>query len=67
MVNKTYTLHDFVEMKKPHACKTNRWQVTRVGMDVRIKCQGCGASVLMQRRDFDKRLKKVLERGNVTG
>lgn len=67
MVNKTYALHDFVEMKKPHACKTNRWQVTRVGMDVRIKCQGCGASVLMQRRDFDKRLKKVLEEGNVTG
>jgi len=67
MVNKTYALNDFVEMKKPHACKTNRWQVTRVGMDVRIKCQGCGASVLMQRRDFDKRLKKVLEEGNVTG
>ncbi|MCC5891358.1 DUF951 domain-containing protein [Exiguobacterium sp.] len=61
MQAKSYELHDYVEMKKPHACKTNRWQVTRVGMDVRIKCQGCGASVLMPRRDFDKRLKKVLK------
>lgn len=61
MQAKSYELNDYVEMKKPHACKTNRWQVTRVGMDIRIKCQGCGASVLMPRRDFDKRLKKVLK------
>ncbi|MHC9160891.1 DUF951 domain-containing protein [Exiguobacterium profundum] len=64
MQSKTYALNDIVEMKKPHACKTNCWQITRVGMDIRIKCQGCGASVLMQRRDFDKRFKKVLEQGN---
>ncbi|MCT4784586.1 MULTISPECIES: DUF951 domain-containing protein [Exiguobacterium] len=64
MQAKSYELNDFVEMKKPHACKTNRWQVTRVGMDIRIKCQGCGASVLMPRRDFDKRLKKVLKEEN---
>jgi hypothetical protein len=47
-------------MKKQHPCGTNRWQIIRVGMDIRIKCQGCGASILMPRRDFDKRLKKVL-------
>lgn len=64
MQTKSYELNDYVEMKKPHACKTNRWQVTRVGMDIRIKCQGCGASVLMPRRDFDKRLKKVLKEEN---
>ncbi|KDN58684.1 MAG: DUF951 domain-containing protein [Exiguobacterium sp.] len=64
MQAKSYELNDYVEMKKPHACKTNRWQVTRVGMDIRIKCQGCGASVLMPRRDFDKRLKKVLKEEN---
>ncbi|MFN3365751.1 MAG: DUF951 domain-containing protein [Exiguobacterium mexicanum] len=64
MQAKSYELNDFVEMKKPHACQTNRWQVTRVGMDIRIKCQGCGASVLMPRRDFDKRLKKVLLQEN---
>ncbi|MCT4793232.1 MULTISPECIES: DUF951 domain-containing protein [Exiguobacterium] len=60
MVPKTYNLHDYVEMKKQHPCGTNRWQIIRVGMDIRIKCQGCGASILMPRRDFDKRLKKVL-------
>ena len=60
MIPKTYQLHDYVEMKKQHPCGTNRWQIIRVGMDIRIKCQGCGASILMPRRDFEKRLKKVL-------
>ncbi|MCH3677649.1 DUF951 domain-containing protein, partial [Enterococcus faecium] len=26
-----YDLHDIVEMKKPHACQTNRWEVIRMG------------------------------------
>ena len=35
-----YTLGDFVEMKKPHACviketgkKANRWEITRLGAE----------------------------------
>ena len=36
-MQKDYDLHDIIEMKKPHACQTNRWQIIRMGMDIRIK------------------------------
>ncbi|MDR0921440.1 MAG: DUF951 domain-containing protein [Lactobacillales bacterium] len=62
-----YDLGDFVEMKKPHACvvkstgkKANRWEIIRMGADIKIKCTNCGHIVMMTRRDFEKRLKKVL-------
>ena len=54
----TYQLHDHVEMKKPHACQTNSWEIIRMGMDIRIKCDHCGQMVLMPRREFEKKMKK---------
>ena len=57
-----YTLNDIVEMKKPHPCGVNRWQIIRVGADIKIECTGCGHIVMMSRYDFNKRLKKVLKR-----
>ena len=57
-----YALNDIVEMKKPHPCGVNRWQIIRVGADIKIKCTGCSHIVMMSRYDFNKRLKKVLER-----
>lgn len=56
-----YDLNDIVEMKKPHPCGENRWQIIRMGMDIRIKCTKCGHMVMMPRRDFERRMKKVLE------
>lgn len=55
-----YNLHDIVEMKKPHACKTNRWQIIRMGADIKIKCLGCEHIVMMPRREFTKKMKKIL-------
>ncbi|CAM3020791.1 MULTISPECIES: DUF951 domain-containing protein [Leuconostoc] len=55
-----YKLNDIVEMKKPHACGTNAWQVTRVGADIKLICTQCGRGIMMSRFDFNKRLKKIL-------
>ncbi|HHU19611.1 MAG TPA: DUF951 domain-containing protein [Bacilli bacterium] len=60
-MNKDYQLNDHVEMKKPHPCGTNHWQIIRMGMDIRIKCQGCDHRVLIPRKKFEKGLKKVLK------
>lgn len=60
MIQKQFGLHDVVEMKKPHACQTNRWEILRMGMDIRIKCEKCGQMVMMKRSDFNKKMKKVL-------
>ena len=59
-MNKTYKLNDYVIMKKPHACKTNEWQITRVGVDIKIKCVHCGREIMMDRLEFERKLKKVL-------
>jgi len=64
MVEKSYELHDMVEMKKQHPCGTNRWEIIRMGADIRIKCTGCGQLVLMPRREFERKMKKVLEKNN---
>ena len=60
MGEKEFGLNDIVEMKKPHPCGVNRWKIIRLGMDVRIKCEGCGHSVMLPRKDFVKKMKKNL-------
>lgn len=62
MADKDYELNAIVEMKKQHPCGTNRWKIIRMGMDIRIKCEGCDHSVLIPRKEFTRKLKKVLER-----
>ena len=57
-----YDLHDIVEMKKKHPCGENRWEIVRMAADIKIKCTGCGRLIMMTRRDFEKRMKKVLEK-----
>ena len=59
-MNKIYKLNDKVIMKKPHACKTNEWIITRMGVDIKIKCIYCGREIMMDRLEFERKLKKVL-------
>ena len=47
-------------MKKPHACGTNEWKITRVGVDIKIQCNNCGREIMMDRLEFNRKLKKVL-------
>ena len=62
-----YDVGNFVEMKKPHACilkstgkKANRWEIIRVGADIKIRCTNCQHIVMMSRYNFERKLKKVL-------
>ena len=55
-----YKMGDIVEMKKPHACQTNKWQITRMGVDIKIKCINCNREIMMDRLEFDKKLKKII-------
>ena len=61
-----YELNDIVEMKKQHPCKkSNQWQIVRMGVDIKIKCLGCGAVVMLERPYFEKRLKKIIEKADI--
>ncbi len=57
---KEFELNDVVEMKKPHPCGENRWKIIRLGADIRIKCMGCEHSVMLPRKEFVRKMKKVL-------
>lgn len=55
-----YNLGDIIMMKKQHACGLNRWEVTRLGADIKLHCLGCGHDVMLKRAYFNKRLKKII-------
>lgn len=58
-MDKSFALNDQVIMKKQHACGTNLWTITRMGVDIKIKCDNCGREIMMDRLEFQKKLKKV--------
>ncbi len=63
MDNKDFNLGDIVQMKKDHPCKKSQYfKIVRMGADIKIKCEGCGAVIMMPRHDFAKKLKKIIER-----
>lgn len=56
-----YDLDYIIILKKKHSCKLdNRWKIIRMGADIRIKCLGCGRTVLLPRSEFEKRIKTIL-------
>ena len=60
MQNNEYKLGSIVVMRKEHPCGNNEWEITRVGADIKIKCLGCGRSIMLSRVDFNKKIKRVV-------
>lgn len=56
-----YKLGSKVIMKKEHPCKTNLFEIVRMGVDIKIKCVNCGRVIMLPRVDFNKKIKKVVE------
>lgn len=56
-------LGDVVQTKKSHPCGNSIWTVIRTGADIKIRCNGCGHIVMMDRETFLKRRKKLLTQG----
>ena len=51
---------DVLELKKAHPCGSRQWQVLRVGMDIKLRCQGCGHELMLPRVKAEKSIKKLL-------
>ena len=62
-----FNIGDKVKLKKTHPCGGEIWEITRVGMDFRIKCLTCERQVLVPRIKFEKSVKQVVERANKEG
>ncbi len=51
---------DVVELKKPHPCGSKNFIITRVGMDFRIRCQGCDHEAWIPRVKLEKSIRKII-------
>ncbi len=56
-----YGLGSIVIMKKGHPCGANSWEIIRLGVDIKLKCTNCSRTIMMDRIEFEKKLKKVVE------
>jgi len=56
-------VNDVLTMKKAHPCGSQEWLVLRVGMDFKMRCQGCGHEVMLPRSKAEKNIRKVFRDG----
>ncbi len=55
---------DILNMKKPHPCGNNRWEVLRIGADFRLKCLGCDHQIMLKRTIVEKNTKMIEHKEN---
>ena len=60
MDEKKVDVGTIVTMKKGHPCGSNKWEIVRLGADLKIKCVNCGRLTMMPRIDFNKKVKKII-------
>ncbi|MBE6766645.1 MAG: DUF951 domain-containing protein [Clostridia bacterium] len=56
---------DILKMKKKHPCGSDSFSVLRVGMDFKIRCNGCGHEVMVPRVKVEKNIKRIEREENV--
>jgi hypothetical protein len=54
-----YNIGDKVKTKKPHPCGSKEWEITRVGVDFKLKCLKCDHIVVLPR---EKALKAIISK-----
>ena len=54
-----YQVGDIVETKKQHPCGSKKWEITRIGVDFKLKCVGCGHVVMLEREKALKIIRKL--------
>ena len=54
-------INDKLKMKKKHPCGADVFTVTRIGMDFKLVCDGCGHEVIVPRSKAEKAIKKIIK------
>ena len=57
-----YNIGDIVQTKKKHPCGSKLWEITRVGVDFKFKCLGCGHIIMIERPKALKMIIKKVEK-----
>ncbi len=50
-----------VRLRKLHPCGSDTWAITRTGADIGLACAGCGRRVMLEREEFERRVREVLQ------
>lgn len=56
-----YNVGDKILSKKKHPCGSKEWELTRVGVDFKLKCLGCNHQIMIPREKALKMIAKKLE------
>ena len=54
-----YNVGDIVRTKKQHPCGSKIWEITRVGIEFKLKCQGCRHVIVLDRPKALKAITKI--------
>lgn len=57
-----YNIGDVVRTKKQHPCGSKLWEITRVGVDFKLKCLGCGHTIMLERPKALKMIVRKVEK-----
>lgn len=58
-----YNVGDIVRTKKQHPCGSKKWELTRVGVDFKLKCLECGHELIIPRI----KALKIITKNETTG
>ena len=61
-----YVIGDIVQTKKKHPCGSDTWEITRIGVDFKLKCTGCDHVIMVEREKAYKMIKKKIEQEKST-
>lgn len=53
---------DVLVVRKPHPCSADRFEVLGTGVDVRLRCTGCGREVMLPRAKAEKMTKTIIRK-----
>ena len=54
---------DIIRLRKKHPCGSYDWEVTRLGVDIGLVCQGCRRRILLPRATVNKQFKSFINKG----
>ncbi len=55
---------DIVQLRKIHPCGGDTWRVVRLGAEIGMRCLTCERKVMLPRAEFERRVKRFIERGS---
>ena len=56
-----YNIGDIVRTKKPHPWGSNEWEITRIGLDDKLKCLKWGKVLILPRKKALQAITKKVE------